>query len=328
MRKFFEGGPWAEVLGFAVIAIILYLTGFLTFVFAVPLQILMVKRGPRAYLMSSLTVLVAVIISALVNTRLMENEELKQMLIFIELLFPVMLMAGIFAMNMESPYRLRKLYLLLGVTGAVGLVSIPIIYWLLQSEVFMTAMRAQVDYIVSALYGSPEAAETGLDGGMLGRIFNPEAMMETLKEVVLRNYLFSFFLLLTLNWRLGFGLGLRTRRERPPSLKGFFLPDKMIWILLISWAGILGDIFFGVGPLGYFVWNAGLIFLFLYGLQGMGIIQHLLSRAEMTRGLQLFIIVMIIVVLFIPFLNILLIIGIPIFGVSEIWIKYRQPKRS
>lgn len=278
--------------------------------------------------MSSLTVLAAVIISALVNTRFMENEELKQMLIFIELLFPVMLMAGIFAMNMESPYRLRKLYLLLGVTGAVGLVSIPIIFWLLQSEVFMTAMREQIDFILSALYGSPEAAETGLNGGMLGRILNPEAMMETLKEVMLRNYLFSFFLLLTLNWRMGYGLGLRTRGIQPLRLKSFFLPDKMVWILLLSWAGILGDIFFGIGALGYFVWNIGLIFLFLYGLQGMGIIQHFLSRAEMTRGLQLFIIAMIIIVLFIPFLNILLIIGIPIFGISEMWIKYRQPKRS
>ena len=325
MRKFFEGGLWAEVLGFAVIAIILYITGFLTFLFAVPLQMLLIKRGHRAYLMSSFAVLVAVIISALVNTRLMENEELRQMLIFIELLFPVMLMAGIFAMNLESPYRLRKLYLLLGVTGAVGLVSIPIIYWLLQSEVFMTAMSEQVDYVLSVLYGSPEAADTG---GMFSRLFNPEAMMETLKEVVLRNYLFSFFLLLTLNWRLGYGLGLRSRGIRSPSLKSFSLPDKMVWILLLSWAGILGDIFFGAGVLGYFVWNVGLIFLFLYGLQGMGIIQHFLSRAEMTRGLQLFIIVMIIVVLFIPFLNILLIIGIPIFGVSEIWIKYRQPKRS
>jgi hypothetical protein len=328
MRKIFEGGLWAEILGFAVIAIILYITGFLTFLFAVPLQMLMIKRGYRAYLMSSFAVLVAVIISALVNTRLMENEELKQMLIFIELLFPVMLMAGIFAMNLESPYHLRKLYLLLGVTGAVGLVSIPIIYWLLQSEVFMTAMRDQVEYILSALYGSPEAAETGMNGGMLGRIFNPEAMMETLKEVVLRNYLFSFFLLLTLNWRVGYGLGLRSRGERAAGLKNFFLPDKMVWILLLAWAGILGDIFFGVGPLGYFVWNVGLIFLFLYGLQGMGIVQHVLSRGDMTRGLQLFIIVMIIVVLFIPFLNILLIIGIPIFGISEIWIKYRQPKRS
>ncbi len=48
----------------------------------------------------------------------------------------------------------------------------------------------------------------------------------------------------------------------------------------------------------------------------------------MTRGLQSFLTVIIVIMFAIPGINILIILGIPILGVSETWIHFRKPKRS
>jgi hypothetical protein len=72
----------------------------------------------------------------------------------------------------------------------------------------------------------------------------------------------------------------------------------------------------------------GLIAMFLYGLQGVGILRFLIAKSNAGRGLLRFTTIIIIVMLIIPGINILIILGIPIFGVSETWIHFRKPKRS
>ena len=323
-----RGAYWLDVVIFAGISVIMYEIGFLSLLYLVPLQVMTKKRGESALLFSSLLVLTAVLITALIHTRTMEEVQLKNVLIFLELVLPVMLIASLYVINRQFSQKWRGLYRLLGVTLAVGIVSIPIILILKQNTRFTEYFRGQIAQVVKVFTESLFLQNGVYEEGVIRSLFNPDRLMQTIKAVFFRNYLFSFFLMLTLNWRIGVGIARRFFGGTVPVLSRFFLPSKYIWVFLISWAGILADIFFGLNMAGYIVWNIGLISLFLYGLQGIGIIRHMLERSNFGRGLQTFITVMIVFLLIVPGLNILILLGIPIFGVSEVWIHYRKPKRS
>ncbi len=328
MRLSERGAFWVDVLIFAGISIIMYEIGFLSFLYLVPLQIMAKKRGENGLLFSSVLVLAAVLITAIINTRWVEDVQLKNVLIFLELILPVMLVAALYTVNKKFTEEWRSLYKILGVTLAVGLVSIPVILIIKQNTKFLDYFREQITKIVQSISDSLFLQSGIYEEGIVRSLFQPEQIIQTIRAIFFRNFLFSFFVFLTLNWRIGIGIARRFFGGEIPRLHRFMLPNTFIWVLLISWAGILADIFFGLKIFGYIVWNIGLIALFLYGLQGVGIIRSLLARANLGRGLQTFLTVMILFLLIIPGINALVILGIPIFGVSEVWIHYRKPKRS
>lgn len=328
MRISEQGAFWLDVIIFAGISVIMYEIGFLSFLYLVPLQVMAKKRGENGLLFSSVLVLAAVLVTAFIHTRGIEDIQLKNVLIFLELVLPVMLVASFYAVNKQFTQEWRNLYRLLGVTMAVGLVSIPVILIIKQNTNFVEYFRNQIAMIVEGVTSTLFLQSGIYEEGLISSLFRPERIIQTIKAVFFRNYLFSFFLILTLNWRIGVGIARRFFGGTVPRLSQFILPNKFIWVLLISWAGILADIFFGLKVAGYIVWNIGLIALFLYGLQGIGILRHLLGRASLGRGMQTFFIVMIVFLLIVPGINALILLGIPILGVSEVWIHFRKPKRS
>lgn len=328
MRISEQGAFWLDVIIFAGISVIMYEIGFLSFLYLVPLQVMAKKRGENGLLFSSVLVLAAVLVTAFIHTRGIEDIQLKNVLIFLELVLPVMLVASFYAVNKQFTQEWRNLYRLLGVTMAVGLVSIPVILIIKQNTNFVEYFRNQIAMIVEGVTSTLFLQSGIYEEGLISSLFRPERIIQTIKAVFFRNYLFSFFLILTLNWRIGVGIARRFFGGTVPRLSQFILPNKFIWVLLISWAGILADIFFGLKVAGYIVWNIGLIALFLYGLQGIGILRHLLGRANLGRGMQTFFIVMIVFLLIVPGINALILLGIPILGVSEVWIHFRKQKRS
>jgi hypothetical protein len=328
MRLSERGAFWLDVVLFAGISVIMYEIGFLSLLYLVPLQVMAKKRGENGLLFASLLVLAAVLVTAFIHTRAVEDVQVKNALIFLELVLPVMLVASLYTVNRQFSQKWRALYRLLGVTLAVGIVSVPIILIVKQNTKFVDYFRDQVAQVVEVFTGSLFLQSGVYEEGVVRSLFNPDRIMQTIKAVFFRNYLFSFFLMLTLNWRVGIGITRRFFGGTVPVLSRFVLPGKYIWVFLISWAGILADIFFGLQAVGYIVWNIGLISLFLYGLQGTGIIRHMLEASNLGRGVQTFLTMMIVFLLVVPGINILIIMGIPIFGVSEVWIHYRKPKRS
>ena len=102
----------------------------------------------------------------------------------------------------------------------------------------------------------------------------------------------------------------------------------MIWPLLIPWALILLDLRIDLGILRYIAWNAGLIMLFSFGMQGVGILQTILDGKEVSRGIRTAITVLMILVLFLPGVNFIVLIGLPGLGISELWIHYRRVEKK
>lgn len=280
------------------------------------------RRGLTTQLYSFGIVLFFIFVFAVISTRKIENGTLRGTLLLLEMVVPALLMTGLAAVNAHNEYIHRNLYKLLAATIITGLVSIVIIVLMMRSEAYINFIKDQMDLMLEAF--SQAFTTEGTAGMMFGGMFTTERIFEMARKILLRNYLFLYFMMLVGNWRAGTAIGKRSIGESVTPFSGFSLPDFFIWPLLISWTGVLFDSLIGAGFLSYIFWNSGLVFLFLYGLQGFAIIRHLFEKYSVSRGLRFLFGFGVVILFMIPGLNFLLLIGIPGLGVSELWIKLRK----
>jgi hypothetical protein len=110
-------------------------------------------------------------------------------------------------------------------------------------------------------------------------------------------------------------------------LDNFSVSDKLLWPFIGSWMLVLLDIVFGLGTFGDLIWNAALVFLLFYGTAGISILSYW-SRKKHVRMHPLSWVILAIFLLFIPGINVILIIAVPVLGLSEHWIHYRLASKE
>jgi hypothetical protein len=195
-----------------------------------------------------------------------------------------------------------------------------------------------------------------LEGGDVGVTASAgRTLMAFVGRIFWRGYLFSYFLVLGFSWWLGTLVGARFRArpslsllpehyhggtrgetgpkgrsvdERWPKFADFHLPDAYIWPLIGALAVVLLGLVAPLGALELAAWNAAVIFLFLYGLCGLGVLQYFLRKFRVPRGMRWLLAFCLCVLLFSPRANLAVFILVPALGVSEIWLKYRTKERS
>ena len=348
---------WIQTIGFALASLALYQTGFLFFLFLVPMQLLYEKHGFQSFIIGAILVLIAIGVIGLLRTRpLTGQQEIRRFLLTLEFAFPIFFFLGLSVINWEWKKPVRGLYRLLAAAVVCGAVSVPFFLILSGNETVREFGKTQFSLIAEMMRNA--VMQQGTEAEVL---INTETLVTTIMESLLRNYLFITFMIIALNWHLGRILSSRyIRRSSTASgssstgegsvgteggaaeaeraeypfgreplttkkvLLRFSVPDIMVWALLISWAGILLDSLVDLKFFGYLVWNAGLIMMFIYGLQGIGIIRYLFQKYNTPGGIRILFGVVFIILLFWPGLNLIVMIGVPALGVSEIWIKYRK----
>ncbi|MFA7565831.1 MAG: hypothetical protein WCY01_02310, partial [Alkalispirochaeta sp.] len=67
-----------------------------------------------------------------------------------------------------------------------------------------------------------------------------------------------------------------------------------------------------------------LIASFLFAVQGIGILQHLVVRRGGSPTAERWVITGVLILMFLPGLNIVVSVGLPLFGMSELWIDYKR----
>ncbi len=237
----------------------------------------------------------------------------------------------------------RTLWKLLAATVFVGIISLVVILFMMRDERVTEAFRAQIEQVMTMFQPEAVGSESLSAEGELQGI-DIDSVVIFVRKTLLRNYLAGYFMVLSAVWLLGRKLGERysmiqsseyeglsaldTASTYPPHrgrfvVERFSLPDSMIWPLLLSWAGVLADVTVGLGFIGYVVWNIGLITLFLFGIQGFGILRWFLVKRRVTKGVRRLIYLSMVMLFFIPGANFLLVLGVPGLGISEVWIKYR-----
>jgi hypothetical protein len=167
---------------------------------------------------------------------------------------------------------------------------------------------------------SPDSFESSV----LVKELQPDIIIESTMKLVFRNYIFAYFIMLSGSWFIADSIQRRSNHRKQFKLVDFRVPEIIIWPLIITLAVVFLDIFLGMSWLGYIMWNSAFIMVFIYGLHGIGLIKYLLERYKVPgRGRRL-IFVFAFVVLLMPGLNLILLLGIPVLGVSELWIKFRK----
>ena len=151
-------------------------------------------------------------------------------------------------------------------------------------------------------------------------------MMRTFFEYVLGGFLFGYFVNLGGAWYVG-----RLWKARMPGadnrrlrLSGFSVPDRLVWPLIVAWAVVLVGRVAPLGILSAIALNVGMVLLAVFGLQGLGIAGYLADRNPTVLAFRRFWLLGLALALVIPRLAVLLLVGIPAVGVSEIWVKYRS----
>ena len=272
---------------------------------------------------SALLMIMGIATWGIIDTRVVNNSSFRFILVFLELSFPLTLSTGLYIMNGEWPEGWRRLFKTLIATGLAAAVSIPVILVIGENQKFSDLLKNQINVIIQAFNRSVSQAGGG-EGALAAEVADTKGIILFLKELTFRSYLFVIFLFLIFNWRGGTYIVEKLNRRKVDRVINFFMPEKMIWPLLVSWAGIFIDRFLDLGLLGYAFWNVGSIFLVLYALQGIGILKYLFNRYNFSRLTRVFIGLALVIMLFWPGVNLLVIVGIPALGVSELWIKYRK----
>ena len=319
-----------EALILAGVSAILYNLGVTMPLFLVPLQIVRVRRGGKAFLLACGFALLATFGVRLALSGRTLGPASRPFLL-LELVLLLCLVGGLAWLQLPElsgrPARLPggRAARLLAAAAAAGLVSIPLILYLRASQAF-TGTLAQIFSTLAGVLNQVSAQ--GLDLKPGEQLVKPEQLQAMVGSMLLRSYLADYVLLLAFSWWVGSLIGARSAGK--PSgvsrLQDFRLPEGYVWPLIGSLALLgLGQLV-PTGPADIAAWNLALIMLFLYGLAGLGILRFLLARAGAPGGLWAGLILMLVVLAFIPRVNLAIAILIPGLGVSETWIKYRRER--
>lgn len=303
--------------------------GFLVLLYTVPLYALYYRRGFTDLMMSCGSVMLLILIMAVWKIRTVADTDLRGALILIEMVIPVLLMLGMFFIIDIIPVFSghRRLYRLFFATAAAVLVCVPVFMILRGNEVFVDAAGSQLSLFAGAAFGEgsgtyeSEVVKTYLgDDGVLGYM----------KNFYMKSAAAIYFLILLVSSRVSEMVRRRIEKREAFKLINFSVPNNLLWPMLLAAVGMLVEIF-ELLDLGYgspVVWNCGLILMFIYGMQGLAILRSLFIRFKLPPSLSMMIEFIIIFMLFMPGINYIVIIGLPVFGISETWINLRKSIRS
>jgi hypothetical protein len=317
---------WIEIGVFTAVSLGLLLLAPGVFLFLIPLQVLAVRRGASAfgYAVLLLALLAAVVELAGSGMRA-ELAAAEGYLHRIQLFLSVLLLGGLWLVNEPRVLPYRHLLRIIIATGAAGLVAVPFIGGLLGDPEFAPTMHAYVaDQPLLRMSLNPSAAIESPPPSMAA----VELFANTIGEVLLRGVLFLYLVYLVTAWWLGSVWGARTVGMRSPigRLVAFRLEPWCIWALLLSGAVVLGDALLeDIGLLSYAGWNVFSVFLFLFALQGIGVLQWLYRRYNVPGPMRVMIGVALVFMLFRPVLTFVPVFGLPLLGISETWIDFKRP---
>lgn len=325
-----------EAVLFAALAALLYHLGTGFVLFLVPVQVTLARKGRRGFYAAALLAFVLIVAVKLLLVR--RNLAGALPFTLAEAVAVAALLGGLVLVQLPelegtlARLRLARVSRLLAATALAGLLSVPVILRLRANEAFTAGLRELFGELAAVLNHALRGAE-GLDspgGPIAGPVsaLSAESLMQAVREVLSRSFLFSYFVVLAFAWRAGSALGARSvgRASGFRPLRDFRLPDLYIWPLIASLAVVALNEVVSLGALELVAWNLLLIMALLYGLSGIGILRFLLSRYRLPPGLRWLLVGAMIVMALTPRLNLAVAVLVPGLGVSEIWVNYRKER--
>jgi hypothetical protein len=196
-----------------------------------------------------------------------------------------------------------------------------------------------IDYLLNVVFQVNRSSGTDVvQNALLGNI-SAELVLETALAIMLRGgSLVSCIILFAVCRQISLFLArLSFRKPLTPeaapspqasSLVSFRVSPTVIWVFSTS---LLLVVLTGMARLEIpeiILWNILILCVILYFTQGLGILQFFFARLALSPFSKIFFLVLLVVVLFSPFLNLLLLGGLFLLGVAVNWVPLRAPVKN
>lgn len=312
--------------------------------FLIPLQVLYIRRGKKAFAAGAVLSLLLILVAGLLLARRWTTADPAAAggglspaapFLILDVAVSALLIGGLtliqlpeMSPELQAP-RYPRVTRLVIATVIAGLLSVPLLLYLRGNEPFVTGVQefigARIEVMNSAIAASQSAAGTA---GV--QPLQTAALLELINSILLRSYLFYYFLVLAFSWWLGTIIGARSVGRRPglTRIADFKLPDRYLWPLIATLALVVLTLIVPSEMLAVPAWNALLILVFLYGISGLAVIRFLLKKLNVRPGVRWMLIAAIIILAMTPRIGFAILILVPGLGVSEVWLKYRSKERS
>ena len=318
---------WIEIASVAVVSFVLYKLNIF-YLFLVPVQMLSLRRGHRALAYGASLVIAAIAVTALAQLARLTDQSLRNLLLILEIAVPTCFLGGMVLTNIDwavPGVAVRRRSAKLGVvTALVGALSIPLFILVSQNDGLRRFFYEQIEAIRTGFISMQEEDPSRLYA-ISQLLENPEWLADLAVEVLLRSFLFSYFLVVSIGvWMGDFAASKTVEGVSRSRLSDYRVNPRIVWLFAASWALVLADVFVGIGAIRYVAWNMAIILLFLYGMQGVGIIRHFLVSRGVSSWLRVALAVCLVLALAWPGVNIAILVLVPGIGISETWIRYRK----
>ncbi len=300
-------------------SILIFQISVVFFLFAIPLFIINSRYGIVYLSMSVFFVALVIVIQTMIRASGIEGKNLRLFLILAELFYPLAILAGVLIVSWLNN---RTLYLFLTASAGFAIISLPVFLHYSGNTEIVNLLKDQI-VAVSKMFRDSVSGSDSFEATVLLKQMSPELIVDSTAKLVMRNYVFAYFVMLVSSWFISDKIISRKLKKKSLKLVDFTVPDIMIWPLIFFLGGVLVDIFIGISWLGYFLWNGTFIIAFIYGLHGIGLVKFLLNKYKVTKRGRRFFAIFIFAVLLMPGINLVILLGVPVLGVSELWIKYR-----
>jgi hypothetical protein len=331
MMRSTVGGRFLETLLFAVSSLALYSFGIGRAFFLVPLQVIAWRRGPAGIATAGalgVLGLAAMRLAALLPGPIAAVTPAGRVAVFL------LLAAGLAAANLPWG-RARTLVRLLAASVAISAAGAPLVAALAASP----EVRTVVDEVfaeTAAMLRSVFTTGDSVAGTVLDALLVPATLKVVIREYLLHSFVPVIFAFLAFSWWAGSAAARRAppagQTARPWRFAAFRLEAWWLWPLIASLAlvlavALLADAASAPAWLAYAsypAWNAALLLLFLFGLQGLAILRFLLEKRGIARFLWPLVVAAVAAALATPRLNLAAAVVLPLFGASENWVRYRH----
>lgn len=322
-----KGAVAKEIIGFGILAVVFFQLNFFLLIFVIPLVVVYRRRGFLPGAAASLIAFGGIIGAKLYQLSRIADAFSRLDLFALDLVIPGSFILGLLAV--EAPaFKGRRLFArLLLATAAAIIVSLPLVVFVAVNPEFDAILRYQIQVVIKTLQAGEPIGPAG-EG--------PKAILEQVtrlsKQVFLYTYAAGYLLTLGVNYMVGDRFARKLKGveeqggEKSFSFAAFKLPDGLVWWFLVSWAGVFFGMVSDIGFAKIALWNSALTATVMYGCQGIGILKTWTDK--MGKGTKMLFTFSVVFSVFIPGLNVILAAGVPLLGVTELWIQYRSKERS
>ncbi|MCE5255655.1 MAG: DUF2232 domain-containing protein [Spirochaetaceae bacterium] len=309
-------------ISYGILSGVLYLTYVFSFFFLAPLQYAYARKGLKTGIRASLASLIVILVGMLVSLG-GSLSALQPKYLVAGIVPPLLFMIAVWYINsgLGKSGQGQKVVL---VSALLSIVAWP----------FLTRMLSDVSFVA----GLEEMLQENL-AGISGQAADAAVVHSTLEsalKIVKSAYAPVMLCFTAANWWLGSGLAaIKAVKQgkadgtlfQKRNITDMHVPYSLLWPTLLAWTALLiVTALHKEGPIAWIAWNVALFLAALYAAQGIGILNFFSKRFKAGGILRLLLPLLIIVGIINQTAAVIILIALPLLGITEVWFPYRNFK--